>query len=135
MKINIKVGDLSVEAELNDTLTAQKIAKILPFTSSFSTWGEEIYFSIPVTSELDESAKEKVALGDLGYWPTGKAFCIFFGPTPMSGPGEIVPASAVNIVGRVTGDPKKFLEVMSMDQVTIEMNKFMPQKFYNESNR
>lgn len=120
MKIVIKIGDLSVNAELNDTLTAQKIVEILPFSSSFNTWGEEIYFSIPVTSELDESAKEKVGLGELGYWPTGNAFCIFFGPTPMSGPGEIVPASAVNIVGRVTDDPKKFLDVMGVNKVTIE---------------
>ena len=120
MKIKINIGDLSVNAELNDSLTAKKIAEILPLTSSFSTWGEEIYFSIPVTSELDERAKEKVELGDLGYWPTGKAFCIFFGPTPMSGPGEIVPASAVNIVGKVTDDPQQFLEVMNMNEVTIE---------------
>ena len=120
MKITIKIGDLSVKAELNDTLTAQKIAEILPFTSSFSTWGEEIYFSIPVTSGLDESAREKVEPGDMGYWPTGKAFCIFFGPTPTSGPGEIVPASAVNIVGKVTDDPKKFLDVMNMSEITVE---------------
>ena len=122
MEIKIKIGNLSVKAELNNTLTAQKIAEILPLTASFSTWGEEIYFSIPVTSELDESAKEKVELGDLGYWPTGKAFCIFFGPTPMSGPGEIIPASAVNIVGKVLDDPKKFLEVMGVNEVTIELD-------------
>ena len=120
MEIKIKIGDLSVNAELNDTMTAQKIVEILPFTSSFNTWGEEIYFSIPVTSVLDESAKEKVEPGDLGYWPTGKAFCIFFGPTPMSGPGEIIPASAVNIVGRVKDDPKKFLDVICMNEVTVE---------------
>ena len=120
MKINIKIGGFSLNAELNDTLTAQKIGDILPVTSSFSTWGEEIYFSIPVASELDESAREKVEPGDLGYWPTGRAFCIFFGPTPMSGPGEIVPASAVNLVGKITDDPKKFLEVMGMDEITIE---------------
>ena len=122
MKIAIRIGDVSVKAELNDTVTARKIAEILPFTSSFSTWGEEIYFTIPVSSGLDESAKERVDPGDLGYWPTGKAFCIFFGPTPMSGPGEIVPASAVNIVGKVTEDPKKFIEVMGMDNITVEVN-------------
>jgi hypothetical protein len=121
MKIAIRIGDVSVKAELNDTVTARKIAEILPFTSSFSTWGEEIYFTIPVSSGLDESAKERVDPGDLGYWPTGKAFCIFFGPTPMSGPGEIVPASAVNIVGKVTEDPKKFIEVMGMDNITVEV--------------
>ena len=120
MKIKIKIGDLCVRAELNDSLTAQKITEILPFTSSFSTWGEEIYFSIPVTSDLDEGAKEKVEPGDLGYWPTGQAFCIFFGPTPMSGTGEIVPASAVNIVGKVTDDHRQFLEVMGMSEITLE---------------
>ena len=120
MEIKIKIGDLSVNAELNDTLTAQKIAEVLPFTTSSSTWGEEIYFTVPVTSRLDESAKEKVEPGDLGYWPTGKAFCIFFGPTPMSRPGEIVPASAVNIIGKVTDDSKKFLKVMNVNEITIE---------------
>ncbi|MBN2418987.1 MAG: hypothetical protein JXL81_06350 [Deltaproteobacteria bacterium] len=120
MKITIKIGNLSVKAELNDTPTAQKIAGILPFASSFSTWGEEIYFTVPVSADLDESAKEKVEPGDLGYWPTGRAFCIFFGATPMSGPGEIVPASAVNIIGKVADDPEKFLEVMDIREVTIE---------------
>ena len=122
MKITIKIGGISFKAELNDTETAKRIAKILPFTSSFSTWGEEIYFSVPVESGLDESAKEKVNPGDLGFWPPGRAFCIFFGPTPMSGPGEIVPAGAVNIIGKVSDDPKKFLAVMGMDEVTIEIS-------------
>ena len=120
MKINIKIGDMSVKAELNNTETAKKIEKILPFTTSFSTWGEEIYFTIPVEAGLDDGAKEKVSPGDLGYWPAGKAFCIFFGPTPISRPGEIVPASAVNIVGRVANDPERFLEVMGMNKITLE---------------
>jgi uncharacterized protein len=120
MKIKIKVGKLSMEAELNDTPTAQKVAAALPLTCSFSTWGDEIYFNIPVTASLDSSAKEVVELGELGYWPTGKAFCIFFGPTPMSSPGKIVPASAVNILGKVLGDPKKFKEVMNEREVTLE---------------
>ena len=120
MKIKISIGKLSVEAELNDTSTAKKIASALPLTNSFNTWGDEIYFSIPVTESLDESAKEVVEIGELGYWPTGKAFCIFFGPTPMSSPGKIVPASAVNIIGRVLGDPKKFKEVMNEQEVTLE---------------
>ena len=120
MKIRITVGKLSMEAELNDTPTAQKVAVALPLKCSFSTWGDEIYFTIPVTAPLDSSAKEVVELGELGYWPTGKAFCIFFGPTPMSSPGRIVPASAVNVIGRVLGDPKKFKEVMSEREVTLE---------------
>ena len=120
MKINIKIGNLSMEAELNDTPTAKQVAGILPVRSSFNTWGEEIYFTIPVDCELDETAREIVELGDLGYWPTGKAFCIFFGQTPMSSPGKIVPASAVNIIGRVLGDSERFKEVMGEGEVMVE---------------
>jgi hypothetical protein len=120
MKIKIGIGNLSMEAELNDTPTAKEIAGILPVRTSFNTWGEEIYFTIPVDCELDESAREIVELGDLGYWPTGKAFCIFFGQTPMSSPGKIVPASAVNIIGRVLGNSERFKEVMGEGEVTLE---------------
>ncbi|MBI4965330.1 MAG: hypothetical protein HY913_18785 [Desulfomonile tiedjei] len=120
MKIKIKIGNLSMDAELNDTATAKKVADALPFTTSFSTWGDEIYFSIPVDAPLDESAKEVVEVGDLGYWPTGKAFCIFFGMTPVSSPGKIMPASAVNIIGKVSGDAKAFKKVMNERQVTLE---------------
>jgi hypothetical protein len=120
MKIRITVGDLSMEADLNDSLTAKKVAEALPITTSFSTWGEEIYFAIPVDAELDDTAREVVELGDLGYWPTGNAFCIFFGQTPMSEPGKIVPASAVNIIGKVVGDATKFKEVMGEREVALE---------------
>ena len=120
MKIRITVGDLSMEADLNDSLTAKKVAEALPITTSFSTWGEEIYFAIPVDAELDDTAREVVELGDLGYWPTGNAFCIFFGQTPMSEPGKIVPASAVNIIGKVVEDATKFKEVMGEREVALE---------------
>lgn len=120
MKIKITVAALSVEAELNDSNTAKKIADILPINTSFNTWGEEIYFSIPLVAELDETARDVVELGDLGYWPTGNAFCIFFGPTPMSEPGRIVPASAVNIIGRVVGDATLFKDVMDAREVIVE---------------
>lgn len=120
MKIKITIGHLSMEAELNDTPTAKKVAEALPIRASFSTWGDEIYFSIPVDSELDESAREEVDVGDLGYWPTGKAFCIFFGQTPMSSPGKIIPASAVNIIGRVRGDAEKFKTVMKEKEILLQ---------------
>jgi hypothetical protein len=120
MKIRITIGKLSMEAELNDTPTSQKVAAALPLKCSFSTWGDEIYFTIPVTAPLDSSAKEVVELDELGYWPTGKAFCIFFGPTPMSSPGKIVPASAVNIIGKVLGDSTRFKEVMNEREVFLE---------------
>lgn len=120
MKITIKIGHVALEAELNDTPTARKVAKVLPLKTTFNTWGDEIYFSIPVEAELDESAREEVAFGDLGYWPTGQAFCIFFGPTPMSTPGKIIPASAVNIIGRVIDDVANLKEVMQEKEVALE---------------
>src|ERR671925_1501786 len=120
MNLRIRIGDLAIEAELHNTPTAQKIAEALPISALFNTWGDEIYFSIPVTAELDDSAREVVDIGDLGYWPPAKAFCIFFGQTPVSRPGEIRPASAVNIVGKVKGDARQFTQVMQERQVMLE---------------
>jgi hypothetical protein len=120
MKIKIQISTLSAEAELNDSPTAKKVAEALPITASFNTWGDEIYFTIPVDAELDETAREEVEMGDLGYWPSGNAFCIFFGQTPMSEPGRIVPASAVNIIGRVIGDAARFKDVIQETEVILE---------------
>ena len=120
MRIAIQIGTLSIEAELNDTPTAQQIAAALPLRSSFNTWGDEIYFSIPINAALDDSAQEVVELGALGYWPPGKAFCIFFGQTPASQPGKIMPASAVNIIGKVLGDATQFKTVMREREVVLE---------------
>jgi len=81
--------------------------------------GDEIYFSIPLGLEL-EGGRELVSVGDLGYWPRGNAFCIFFGPTPISRGDEIRPASAVTVFGRITGDATVFKQVASGAKVTIE---------------
>lgn len=118
--VKITIGNLIMEAELNDTPTAEKIGEILPFESGFSTWGDEIYFTVPVRADLDFSAREAVEPGDLGYWPTGQAFCIFFGPTPMSSGKEIIPASAVNVIGKVKGDPDNFRAVMKESKIRLE---------------
>jgi len=120
MRIAIRIGTLSMEAELNETPTAQKIAAALPLRTSFNTWGDEIYFAIPVEAALDDNAQNIVALGDLGYWPPGKALCIFFGQTPVSQPGKIMPASAVNIIGKVLGDATAFKAVMREREVVVE---------------
>jgi hypothetical protein len=120
MKINIRIGKLAMEAELNDTPTAKKIAEALPIKTSFNTWGDEIYFSIPVTASADKTAQEVVEAGDLGYWPPGKAFCIFFGQTPASQAGKIMPASAVNMIGKVLGDATQFKTVMHEKSVLLE---------------
>jgi len=120
MHIAIQIGTLSMEAELNDTSTAQQIAAALPLRCSFNTWGDEIYFAIPINATLDDSAQEVVELGDLGYWPPGKALCIFFGQTPASQPGKIMPASAVNVIGKVLGDATQFKTVMREREVVLE---------------
>lgn len=105
-EIVISAADLHLEGYLTDTPAARALAAALPLTGTAQLWGEEIYFSVPqVVADLDDTATPVVQVGDLGYWPPGKAFCIFFGLTPTSVPGEIRPASAVNLVGRITGDP------------------------------
>jgi uncharacterized protein len=118
-RIRITAGSISAAAELNDSKTADAIWDALPIEAKAQTWGDEIYFGIPVRAEADR-AKEVVALGDLGYWPPGDAFCIFFGPTPASHGDEIRPASPVNVVGRVNGDAMVFKKVRAGTRVTLE---------------
>ena len=119
-QIKIIAGDVSAVAELSDGKTSDEIWDSLPIENTVNTWGDEIYFAIPVASALDEAAKEVVEKGDLGYWPTGKAFCIFFGPTPASQGAEIRPASAVNIVGRVEGNTDVFKKVRDGENIKLE---------------
>ena len=119
-KIRIIVDDISAVAELSNSKTSEAIWDALPIENTVNTWGEEIYFEIPVKSALDENAKEVVEKGDLGYWPSGRAFCIFFGPTPASKGDEIRPASAVNIVGKVSGDAEMFKNVQDGTNIKLE---------------
>ena len=117
--ICITAGPVQLAAALNDSQTAQAVWNALPITASANIWGDEIYFGIPVDAGL-EQGQETVDLGDLGYWPPGRAFCIFFGPTPASRGAEIRPASAVTVIGRVTGDAALFRQVRAGTSVTIE---------------
>ena len=119
-KILIRAANVTAQALLNDSPTAQKIWEILPLEARGNTWGDEIYFAIPVKAPLEKTAQDLVQVGDLGYWPTGNAFCIFFGPTPMSRGDEVRPASAVNVIGKVTGDAKVFKKVASGSKIRIE---------------
>ncbi len=120
MKSRILVDDLKVEGELNDSKTAQLILEALPIEATVNLWGEEIYFSIPVKSGPEEGAREVVSAGELGYWPPGHAFCIFFGRTPASRGDEIRAASAVNIIGKVLSDPKVFRKVRDGVKIRLE---------------
>lgn len=118
-KLKITVGDVTAFASLNETETAKAIWKALPINARASTWGDEIYFSIPVHLG-EEDAKEVVDLGEVGYWPPGNAFCIFFGRTPASHGNEIRPASPVNVFGKIEGDPKVFKKVRSGAAILLE---------------
>jgi hypothetical protein len=118
-RIKITAGSVSAVAELNMTGTADSIWQELPMNATANTWGDEIYFSIPAKMGL-ENGQEVVEAGDLGYWPPGSAFCIFFGPTPASRGNEIRPASAVNVFGKLVGDLKVFKTVKGGDSITID---------------
>lgn len=118
-RIRVTTGSVSVEAELNDTETAQAIWDALPLKSRGNIWGNEIYFSVPLKL-APENAHEVVDMGDLGYWPPGAAFCLFFGTTPASRSQEIRPASPVNVFGRVTGDTSVLKDARDGAEIVIE---------------
>jgi hypothetical protein len=118
-RIRITAGSVSAEAVLNGSATAGAVWDALPLAVPAETWGDEIYFGIPVTVK-PESPRETVDLGDLGYWPPGSALCIFFGPTPASRGQEIRPASPVNVFGRVVGDATRFKSIRSGTVVRVE---------------
>lgn len=103
-RIAIEIGDQTLHAELLDTPVAETIWSALPLETGFQTWGDEIYFDTGVAIDPD-ATQATVALGDVGYWPPGRALCLFYGPTPMSAPGEIRPASPVAVFARLEGDP------------------------------
>ncbi len=112
-KIQIALEGKTLTATLFDTPTAGGILKILPVQGRVEVWGEEIYFSIPVKMDLEENAREEVDVGDLGYWPQGPAFCIFFGPTPASTSDRPRAYSPVNVFGTMDQDVRVLKEVQS----------------------
>tara|TARA_B000000557_G_C20720319_1_gene419837 strand:- start:361 stop:729 length:369 start_codon:yes stop_codon:yes gene_type:complete len=119
-QIKIEFENTSIDAVLNNSETADKIKKILPLSNSVNTWGDEIYFSIGVNDgEID--SKEVVELGDLGYWPPGNAFCLFFGLTPASEGDKIMPASPVNIIGKILSDLEILKSIKSGEKVSVKL--------------
>ena len=111
--ITISTEGISLPAELNDSPTAQRIWEALPVEGRANTWGDEIYFEIPVVAEQEPDARAEVEVGELGYWPVGHAFCVFFGPTPASADEQPRAYSPVNILGRVAGDATRLRAVRS----------------------
>lgn len=118
-RLRITAGSVTAEAALDGSSTAEAVWSALPLEVPAQTWGDEIYFPIPVTVPLD-GGREVVERGDLGYWPPGQAFCLFFGPTPASRGDEVRPASPVNVFGRLLGDPTIFRTVRAGTGVRLE---------------
>jgi len=119
--VMIKVANITLRAELFDTACAKKIVRTLPIEAKPEEWGDEFYFTIPVTDSLDETATVKVKVGDIGYWPPGKAMAIFFGTTPMSTGSDPVPASAVNLVGKIIDDATVLKKAKGAVKIRIEI--------------
>ena len=119
-RIQISVDGLTVAATLSDSGTSDQLWGSLPITGRAQTWGDEIYFSIPVDADEDVDSQETVEMGAVAYWPPGKALCLFWGPTPMSAPGEIRPASNVNVLGAIDGDPTVFGQVLDGAEILVE---------------
>ena len=117
--ILIKSGAIHVQAELNSTTTARALLGMLPVKATANTWGDEIYFDVPLSVQI-EDGREVVQMGDVAYWPDGPSLCLFFGRTPASRGDEIRAASPVTVLGRIVGDPKVLKSVRSGAEVTVE---------------
>jgi hypothetical protein len=120
MKIRILAGGIRVDADLMDTACAREIRHVLPLDAVPRMWGDEFYFPVPVEMALDASATTEVKVGDIGYWPPGNSLAIFFGPTPLSRGADPVPASAVNLVGRITGDARVLANARGARRIRLE---------------
>lgn len=118
-RIRVLAGGVSLEVELNDSRTARAVEAALPLAAEGNRWGEEIYFEVPLDLP-PEAPTTDVDVGDVAYWPPGKAIAIFFGPTPMSEGEKPVPASEVNPVGKVSGDPRALREFRSGQSIKLE---------------
>jgi hypothetical protein len=119
-RISIRFDTHKLTATLTDTPCALAVWDALPLGGFATRWGDEVYFPIPVDVPLESTSREILEAGELGYWPTGNAFCIFFGPTPLSRGQEIRAASAVNVIGKMDGALTALLEVKHGTRICLE---------------
>ena len=120
-QIRIITGNVTLQAELFDTECAKEIVERLPIETEPNEWGDEFYFEIPVSASLDETATTRVKIGDIGYWPPGSAMALFFGPTPISHGSDPVPASAVNLVGKIIDEATLLKKAAGAAKIRIEI--------------
>ena len=112
--ITLKIKNIDVSLELDDKFspkTVKEFVERLPFTVKLHIWGDEIYSSESPIDVTEENAQSPVSLNDVAYWPTGKAVCLFYGPTPIGKKGEITPASPVNVIGKIITPDKSVLKI------------------------
>jgi hypothetical protein len=114
------IGPVKLEAELFNTPTADAIYAKLPFTSTASTWGEEVYFSTPVQASKEADAKDVVEAGELAFWVEGDSIAIGFGPTPVSHGKEIRLVTRTNIWGKTLGPVTQLRKVKDGDPIKVE---------------
>ena len=119
-KIRISCGRFTFEAELKNTPTSNKIINEFPLEGNVNIWGEEIFFPVSVAARQEASATEEVDLGTIAYWPPGKAFCIFFGPTPVSDSQKPRAYSPVNIIGKIHGDLEDLKTIAHGEKITVD---------------
>jgi hypothetical protein len=119
-RIRFIIGPVTLDAELLDTPTAKAIAAALPIASAAMTWGEEVYFDIPVKVAREEDAKAVVMPGEIAYWPDGHAIAIGFGRTPISKGGECRLASPCNIWAKALSDVKALKAVRAGAKIEVK---------------
>ncbi len=119
-KIRIQAEGVAATATLADNETADAVWEALPLTGHANRWGDEVYFATPVQVALAADAREVMEPGELGYWPPGSAFCIFWGPTPASQGDEPRAASPVNPFGQLDGNPAALDAVPGGAKIQIE---------------
>lgn len=120
-QITITVGTISIDCETLDTPTAKAILDAIPFTSRASTWGDEVYFSTPLSLEREPDARELMQLGEIAFWNDGDAIAIGYGETPVSAPGEIRLASPANVWARALNDVTVLAAANSGDPIEVRM--------------
>jgi hypothetical protein len=120
LKVNITAGVVSLSAEIDETPCGRAFFQSLPLSVPFNVWGDEFYFEVPLEAGLDHTATSDVSVGDIGYWPPGRAVALFFGPTPMSTGDEPVPASDVNIIGRISGQAGELRRAAGAGTISID---------------
>ncbi len=121
MRIRIHWGRGELTAELADTPTTRELRSALPLSSTAQTWGDEVYFAVPVSSDLEEDARHVVPPGTVCFWVEGNSLAIPFGPTPVSEGNECRLVTRVNVLGWVEGDATVLKSVMDGDPIGVEM--------------